>query len=70
MTATQAFFHLLWSLQHVTNVDCTAYHSNIIGGGEGGGVTPVVNTPVYEGSCVQSLLLVLQHYATYFSFNG
>ena len=59
---------VLYGLQH--SGVCVAYHSNIIGGGEGGGVTPVVNVPTYMGSCVQSFWLVVQHYATYFSFGG
>jgi hypothetical protein len=67
VTAVQLFMHFLYGLQHAGT--CTAYRSNIIGGGEGGGV-PVVNVPVYMGGCVQAFLLVVQHYAAYFSFGG
>lgn len=67
--AVVQFWDYMYGLQSTTDT-CTAYHSNIIGDGVFGGVSPVVNTPLYEGNCLEAFSLVLFHDATYFGYDG
>ncbi len=64
----QGFWQFMHDLQQYP-YSCTAYHSNIVGNGVFGGVQNVTETPIYEGTCLQSFLLVLDYDATFYTVN-
>ncbi len=66
--AVQAFWQFMHDLQQYP-YSCTAYHSNIVGNGVFGGVENVQETPIYEGTCLQAFLLVLDYDATFYTVN-
>jgi len=66
MSGIQAFFHVLYSLQHYPGT-CTAVR--YVNTGPSTPSDPGSYVTVYGGNCAQAWILVLQHFASYFGFN-